>query len=85
MPVLVLYGAHDEIVPPQPMCTWLRTLKAPEWQAALYPSGWHLLTRDLDAARKLADLAAWFEQPGTGLPSGADAGHATERICALAD
>ena len=85
VPMLVLYGAHDEIMPPRPMCTWLRTLRAPDgWQAALYPSGWHLLTRDLDAGRKLADLAAWFEQPGAGLPSGADTGQPTERVCELA-
>ena len=85
MPMLVLYGAHDEIVPPQPMCAWLETLRTDEWQAALYPSGWHLLTRDLDAARVLADLAAWFERPGAALPSGADTGEPVERVCALVD
>jgi len=54
--MLVLYGAHDEIVAAEPMCAWLETLRASdEWQVALYPSGWHLLTRDLDAARALAD------------------------------
>ena len=83
-PTLVLYGAHDEIVPPQPMCAWLETLRPAGSQTALYPSGWHLLTRDLDAARVLADLAAWFEQPGVDLPSGADVGEPIERICALA-
>jgi hypothetical protein len=67
------------------MCAWLETLpRSGEFQAALYPSGWHLLTRDLDAARVLADLAAWFERPGTGLPSGADSGDPVERVCALA-
>jgi alpha-beta hydrolase superfamily lysophospholipase len=84
VPVLVLYGAHDQIVPAQPMCAWLGTLRGDEWQPALYPSGWHLLTRDLDAARVLADLAAWFERPGAGLPSGADTGEPVERVCALA-
>ena len=85
VPMLVLYGARDEIVPPQPMCAWLTALPAPgEWQAALYPSGWHLLTRDRDAARVLADLAAWFDRPGAGLPSGADLGNPVERVCALA-
>ena len=85
VPMLVLYGAHDEIVPAQPMCAWLETLHASdEWQVALYPSGWHLLTRHLDAARVLADLATWFERPGASLPSGADTGQPIERVCALA-
>jgi alpha-beta hydrolase superfamily lysophospholipase len=85
VPALVLYGAHDQIVPPQPVCAWLETLRAEDgWQPALYPSGWHLLTRSLDGARVLADLAAWFEQPGTGLPSGADTALPIERVCALA-
>jgi alpha-beta hydrolase superfamily lysophospholipase len=85
VPTLVLYGAHDEIVPAEPMCSWLETLgSSPEWQVALYPSGWHLLTRHLDAARVLADLAAWFERPGASLPSGADLGQPTMRVCELA-
>jgi acylglycerol lipase len=85
VPTLVLYGAHDEIVPPSPTCAWLETLwPADAWQVALYPSGWHLLTRDRNAARVLADLAAWFESPGVGLPSGADTGDPPARVCALA-
>lgn len=85
VPVLVLYGAHDEIVPAEPMCSWLEALgTSQEWQVALYPSGWHLLTRHLDAARVLADLAAWFERPGASLPSGADLGRPIERVCELA-
>jgi alpha-beta hydrolase superfamily lysophospholipase len=86
VPVLVLYGAHDEIVPPGPVCAWLETLPASaDWQTALYPSGWHLLTRSLDGARVLGDLAAWFEHPGTGLPSGADTAEPIARVCALVD
>ena len=85
VPALVLYGAHDQIVPPQPTCAWLETLsEADGWQVALYPSGWHLLTRDRNAERVLADLAAWFEQPGVGLPSGADTGQPIAGVCALA-
>jgi len=85
VPTLVLYGAHDEIVPAEPMCSWLETLgAAEEWQVALYPSGWHLLTRHLDATRVLADLATWFGRPGSSLPSGADFGQPIERVCELA-
>jgi alpha-beta hydrolase superfamily lysophospholipase len=86
VPVLVLYGARDQIVPPGPMCAWLESLPASDrWQAAVYPSGWHLLTRGRDAARVLADLASWFERPGSGLPSGADLSEPVERVCALGD
>lgn len=84
VPALVLYGARDEIVPPRPTCAWLTTLRGSDaWQIALYPSGWHLLTRDRNAGLVLADLAAWFERPGAPLPSGADTGDATTRVCAL--
>jgi alpha-beta hydrolase superfamily lysophospholipase len=86
VPMLVLYGAHDEVVPAEPMCSWLEALRgSDEWQVALYPSGWHLLMRGLDAARALADLAAWFEHPAASLPSGADTGQPIERVCALVD
>lgn len=85
VPLLVLYGAHDEIVPAQAMCSWLETLGASdERQVAFYPSGWHLLTRHLDAARVLDDLAAWFERPSASLPSGSDLGNPIERVCELA-
>jgi alpha-beta hydrolase superfamily lysophospholipase len=85
VPMLVLYGARDQIVPPQPMCAWLESLPASDsWQTGLYPSGWHLLTRDRNAARVLADLAAWFERPGASLLSGADTGEPVDGVCALA-
>jgi alpha-beta hydrolase superfamily lysophospholipase len=84
VPTLVLYGAHDEIVPPGPTCAWLERLPASvDRQIGLYPSGWHLLTRDRDAARVLTDVAAWFEQPGADLPSGADTEDPVARVCAL--
>jgi alpha-beta hydrolase superfamily lysophospholipase len=85
VPTLVLYGAHDEIVQAEPMSAWLETVRAADdWHVALYPSGWHLLTRDLDAPRVLADLAAWFGRPGASLPSGADSGKPIERAGELA-
>lgn len=73
IPTLILYGGHDEIVPERPMCRWVATLDVDEpWQFAVYPDGWHLLTRDLQAATLLEDLSAWFAAPGSPLPSGAD-------------
>ena len=72
VPLLVLYGARDEIVPPSAICTWIGSLATRGAQFAVYPSGWHLLTRGLDALTVHRDLAAWFERPGTALPSGLD-------------
>jgi alpha-beta hydrolase superfamily lysophospholipase len=85
IPLLILYGAHDEIVPPRPMCAWIESLSSQHnWQLAFYPQGWHLLTRDRDARTVQDDLSAWFAAPGTALPSRADAGSPADRLCALA-
>lgn len=82
VPVLILYGAHDEIVPPEATCAWIQGL-APNggWRLAFYPDGWHLLTRDLGARTVHDDLIAWFTRPGLPLPSGADGGMPVERLC----
>jgi alpha-beta hydrolase superfamily lysophospholipase len=74
IPLLILAGARDEIVPPAATCHWVASLDvdAP-WQFAVYPNGWHLLTRDRDAALVQADLVAWLEHPTAPLPSGLDA------------
>ncbi|MDP6832739.1 MAG: alpha/beta fold hydrolase [Alphaproteobacteria bacterium] len=69
-PALVLYGKRDEIVPIQPVRqTITRLPKAPKF--ALYPDGWHMLLRDLQAKVVWADIAAWINDPGVRLPSGA--------------
>jgi acylglycerol lipase len=71
VPVLILHGAHDSIVPPTALCRWVASLDGDgPWQLALYPNGWHLLLRDVGAATVLADLTAWLAQPGRELPSG---------------
>jgi alpha-beta hydrolase superfamily lysophospholipase len=82
MPVLILYGGHDEIVPPIAVCSWLATLdpSAP-WQYAFYPEGWHLLTRDLNADTVRADLAAWLATPGIALAHEVDKRTASAASC----
>jgi acylglycerol lipase len=83
VPVLILSGAHDEIVPRRATCAWVRDLSPNGgWQLAFYPEGWHLLTRDRNARAVHGDLAAWFAHPGMRLPSGADGGMPVERLCA---
>ena len=69
-PVLFLYGAHDEIIPPQP--SWAAAALMPRRRAAFYAHGWHMLVRDLEAKVVLDDMAAWMADVDAPLPSGAD-------------
>ncbi len=69
VPTLVLYGEHDQLVPKGPTFAMLARLKAPH-RVAIYPNGYHMLLRDLDAAVVRADVAAWVLDPGRPLPSG---------------
>lgn len=74
-PMLLLYGARDQVVPPEPTFQFWRSLP-PEAVAqrrfAYYPEGWHMLLRDLQAAVVVADVAAWTRDPAGPLPSGAE-------------
>lgn len=71
VPTLLAYGAHDMIVPKKAM---LRTLQQvgdrEDLVTAYYPDGWHILNRDMNAERLLADVEAWVM--GRGLPSEPD-------------
>ncbi len=74
LPVLVLYGERDEIVPKRPTCLMLSRLPAPaagrRWRAALYPEGYHMLFRDLAGDLVSRDIAGWLVDPAAPLPSG---------------
>ncbi len=68
---LFLYGAKDEIVPPQATrATWSALHGA---RRGLYANGWHLLMRDLDRALPIGDAVSWIRDPERPLPSGAEA------------
>ena len=73
-PALVLYGEHDEIIPAAPTYQMMGQLpNNPEPQVkAIYPNGYHMLLRDLQAEVVLADIVAWIKHPEHPLPSGAD-------------
>ena len=68
-PTMVLYGEHDEIVPAGPVHETIARLPAKP-RFALYPDGWHMLLRDLQAEVVWKDIAAWIHQPNMALPSG---------------
>ncbi len=71
LPTLVLYGANDEIIPKEPTYRMLRQLTAPH-RVAVYPEGFHMLLRDLQATLVHDDIAAWMADPQAPLPSGQD-------------
>lgn len=82
-PTLLLYGEKDEIIPREPVETfWQKLPQDASHTAALYPEGWHLLLRDLQADTVIEDVLAWTESPSPRngpLPSRAD-GYAAENF-----
>jgi acylglycerol lipase len=72
---LILYGERDQIVPRAPVERFIARLprdEAARQRVAIYPDGYHLLTRDLEGPKVVADVLSWIEHPGAPLPSGAD-------------
>jgi alpha-beta hydrolase superfamily lysophospholipase len=73
--VLLLYGAHDQVVPPGPTRKFVDALPpvAPgERTIAYYDAGYHMLLRDLEAELVENDVENWIFSPAAPLPSGAD-------------
>ncbi|MDE2228522.1 MAG: lysophospholipase [Alphaproteobacteria bacterium] len=72
---LILYGAHDEIIPPHAIKRFLARLPAVppgRRRIAYYRAGYHMLARDLDAPLVIRDMEHWMADPAAPLPSGAD-------------
>jgi alpha-beta hydrolase superfamily lysophospholipase len=73
VPILLLHGAHDEIIPEDSITAVIPRLGTPP-TVRTYAQGWHLLLRDHDNALVLDDIAAWIatriaaraEPPATG-------------------
>jgi alpha-beta hydrolase superfamily lysophospholipase len=79
-PMLFLYGDRDELIPPNSTRRFLAQLPADERRRiAFYPTGYHMLLRDLDAAVVRRDVQVWVANPAIALPSGADR-HADEML-----
>lgn len=73
-PALILYGDEDQVIPSEAICALLERLPergsdVPGWRLALYPDGYHMLTRYTRRERTEADLAAWLLDPSAALPS----------------
>jgi alpha-beta hydrolase superfamily lysophospholipase len=74
-PLLLLYGAHDQIIPDRAMRRFVAMLpRAPKAtrRLAFYRDGYHMLLRDLEAARVVDDVANWILVPRAAPSSGAD-------------
>ncbi len=74
-PLLLMYGAKDQIVPKRPIRRFVRGLPhdpADRRSLAYYRHGFHMLLRDLDGPMVTADVAGWVLMPGAPLISGAD-------------
>lgn len=72
VPVLLLYGAHDQIVPAPPVAEVLAAMRRDEVDvvAACYPNGYHMLLRDLQREVVWKDIASWIGNRNAPLPSG---------------
>lgn len=72
---LIMFGNREDILTSDSVGRFLATLpKLPpaEGRVALYPHGYHMMLRDLDAQTIYDDMAAWIRDPAAPLPSGAD-------------
>lgn len=73
-PMLLVYGARDQLVPPVATRALLERLPdGVPARIAYYTGVHHMPLRDLQAPVVIRDMLAWMEQPGAPLPSGADA------------
>ncbi len=68
-PVLILYGKNDKIVPAKPVRETATALGA-RARFVLYPTGYHMLLRDLRAQIVWSDVLAFLADPAAPLPSG---------------
>ena len=75
VPTLVLYGAHEEVLPKKPVNRAIRDFEGRAQNVvAVYPDGWHMLLRDLKGQVVINDIATWIRDPKSPLASGADRG-----------
>lgn len=79
VPLLLMYGADDQIIPKRPIQRFVRALPHDPGERrsfAWYADGYHMLLRDLEGPLVAADVAGWVLAPGAPLLSGADRGGA---------
>jgi alpha-beta hydrolase superfamily lysophospholipase len=70
IPTLVLFGAHDEILPHAGIEAFLARLPTENVRVAIYPQGYHMLLRDLHGETVSIDALTWMLDRKAVLPSG---------------
>lgn len=72
-PILLVYGARDQLVPPMATRALLDRIPAEAPARVAYYAGiHHMPLRDLGAGEVIGDILAWIGDPAAPLPSGAD-------------
>jgi alpha-beta hydrolase superfamily lysophospholipase len=74
VPTLVQYGEHDQVIPRQPTLLMLEKMPATT-KKAFYKNGYHMLLRDLQGEKPLADIVAWITDHNRPLPYGTETWH----------
>ncbi|MGQ0675082.1 MAG: alpha/beta fold hydrolase [Rhodospirillales bacterium] len=72
---LILLGGNEQLIPKGPLDQFLKSLPpgaARRQRLAVYPKGYHMLLRDLNADVARRDVAAWIADRAAPLPSGAE-------------
>jgi acylglycerol lipase len=75
-PTFLLYGAHDAVIPAEPVRDFVAALppdRTGRDRLAYYRHGYHMLLRDLEGPQVAADVASWVLARAAALPSHADA------------
>jgi acylglycerol lipase len=73
LPVLLVYGENDQIVPPEPVARFAADMSGPV-RIAVYPESYHMVLRDLSREIPLGDIASFMLDPAAPLPSGNETG-----------
>jgi alpha-beta hydrolase superfamily lysophospholipase len=60
VPLLILHGSDDRMVPPDGSREFIAKVRHPDRQLKEYPGGYHGLFADLNANEVLADLHQWI-------------------------
>jgi acylglycerol lipase len=69
LPVLILYGKKDQVIPKEPMFRMLEKMPSTT-RKAFYQQGYHMLLRDLYREKPLIDIATWISDHNKPLTYG---------------